>query len=99
MPREMRLSCRCFSKFALSAVLTGLAHIFGGSSGHALQYQRLPLDPPAILILLRGPIIPGDFDRFVDFLRAVPSTDRITAFALDSPGGNVVEAEAMAKLL
>jgi hypothetical protein len=96
MPREFHLSRRCLSKFALSIALTGLGSICGGSSGHALQFQRFPLDPPAVLILLRGPIIPGDFDRFVNFLRAMPSTDRITAFALDSPGGNVIEAETIA---
>lgn len=87
------------TRFALLAALAGLAGISGGSDGQALQYQRVLLNPPAVLILLRGPIIPGDFDRFVHFYRAIPSTDRITALALDSPGGNIVEAETIAEAI
>lgn len=99
MPREPRPWRSRLSRFVLLVALTGWVVICGASGGHALQYQRVPLDPPAVLILLRGPIIPGDFDRFADFLRAVPSADRITALALDSPGGNVVEAETIAEAI
>ncbi len=89
-----------FTRFALFATVTGWTCIFGGSAGQALQYQRVPLNsPPAVLVLLRGPIIKGDYNRFVDFLRAMPATDRITALALDSPGGNLVEAETMAEAI
>ena len=48
---------------------------------------------PAVLILLRGPIIPGDFDRFVDFYRAIPSTDRVAAFALVNAVGGSESSE------
>jgi hypothetical protein len=99
MPREVRPGRSGLSRLVLFAALIGWASICGGSCGHALQYQRLPLDPPAVMILARGPIIPGDSNRFVDFLQAMPSTDRITALALDSPGGNVLEAETMAEAI
>jgi hypothetical protein len=77
-----------------------LLSIFQLSTAQALQYQRVPVDPgPAVLVSLRGPIVPGDFDRFVNFLGAMPSTDRIMGLALDSPGGNVIEAEKMAQAI
>ena len=99
MPREMRLRPSGLSSLAFFAALTGWTSIFGVSAGHALQYQRLPLDPPAVVVLLQGPIVPGDFKRLINFLLAMPPTDRITAYALDSPGGNVVEAETLAEAI
>lgn len=99
MYREIRPKLSGLSRFAFFSALTGLVSVWGGSSGHALQYQRVPLNPPAVLILLRGPIIPGDFDRFVEFLQAIPSTDRVTALGLDSSGGNIVEAETIAEAI
>jgi hypothetical protein len=98
MPSEIRPRRSYLSRLALFVALTGLA-VCGGSGGHALQYQRVPLNPPAVVILLRGPIIPGDFDRFVEFYRGIPSTDRVTAVALDSSGGNIVEAETIAEAI
>src|SRR5215469_14865426 len=77
----------------LMALLLSLS-ILQVSTAQALQYQRVPLDPaPSVLVSLRGPIVPGDFERFVKFLEAMPPTDRIIGFALDSPGGSVIEAE------
>jgi hypothetical protein len=98
MPREMLPRRPGCSKIALFAALTALACLCCGSVGLALQYRRLPLDAPAVLILLRGPIISGDFDRFMEFLKTMPPADRI-AFALDSPGGNVLEAEKLARVI
>lgn len=98
MPREVLPRRPGRSKVALFAALTALACLCCGSVGQALQYQRLPLDAPAVLILLRGPIISGDFHRFMEFLKTMPPADRI-AFALDSPGGNVLEAEKLARVI
>lgn len=99
MHREIHPERSGPTRFALFTALIGLASVYGGSGGHALQYQRVPLNPPAVVILLRGPIIPGDFDRFVEFYRGIPSTDRVTAVALDSSGGNIVEAETIAEAI
>ena len=86
-----------------SVFLTSLTlslSIFQVSTAQALQYQRVPVDPaPAVLVALRGPIVAGDFERFANFLEAMPPTDRIIGFALDSPGGNVIEAEKMAQAI
>jgi len=53
-----------------------------------------------VIIGARGPIIPGDYQRlrvFLDtMLDTMPSTDRIIGIALDSPGGNVLEADDIA---
>jgi hypothetical protein len=66
----------------------------------ALQYQRVPLDPPSVIISVRGPIISGDYERFRTFVQTMsqvtPSTDRVLGFSLDSPGGNIFEAENIA---
>jgi hypothetical protein len=97
MPRERRPRRSGLSRFALVAALTGWASICGGSGGHALQYQRVPLDPPSVIISARGPIVRGDYNRLRAFLdtlsQTAPSTDRVMGVALDSPGGNVLEAD------
>jgi hypothetical protein len=84
----------------LLAVLTGGASICGGSAGHALQYQRVLLDPPGVIIAARGPIVRGDYNRLRAFLdlmsQTSPSTERVMGVALDSPGGNVLEADDIA---
>jgi hypothetical protein len=87
---------RELGKFALLAALTGWVSVLEASNAHSLQYQRMPLDLHAVLILVRGPIIPGDLERFDNFLGRMPDTDRIIGLGLDSQGGNVFEAEKMA---
>jgi hypothetical protein len=83
----------------VTVILIGWLGAFGISGAQALQYQRIPLDAPAVLVLLRGPIIPGDLERFVNFLGAMPSTDRIMGLGLDSSGGNAFEAERIAGVI
>ena len=83
----------------LSAALTSWVGVFGISNAEAIQYQRVPLDAPAVFISARGPIISGDFDRLVNFVEAMPQADRIAGFVIDSQGGNVFEAERLAGLI
>jgi len=71
----------------------------GISAALALQYKRLPIEQPSVLIVARGPVITEDFQRLGDFIGNMPSTDRILGFALDSPGGDVVEASRLAGLI
>ena len=66
---------------------------------HALQYQRVPVDGSKVIILARGPIVTGDWARFFAFVGDMPPTDRIVGIALDSPGGNVFEAERLAEMI
>jgi len=88
------------SRFAFFAAMIELTGAYGASSGHALQYQRVPLDPPAVIIAARGPIVRGDRERLLAFLdkmsRTAPTGDRLIGIALDSPGGDVVEADDLA---
>ncbi len=46
-----------------------------------------------------GPIITGDMERLGAFLRSLPDTDRIFGYVLDSPGGDVLEAEKLANFV
>jgi hypothetical protein len=85
--------------FALCVALTGLANVLGLYDAHAMQYQRVALDPPGVVISARGPIIPGDYERFGGFLRTIPDTESIKGMSLDSPGGNIFEAEKIAMLV
>lgn len=61
--------------------------------GSALQYRRVAFDPPLVGITAIGPIVPGDFDRLDAFVKELSPSDRILGFFVDSPGGNIFEAE------
>jgi hypothetical protein len=52
-----------------------------------------------VIIGARGPIIPGDYQRLRAFFQTMPSTDRIIGMAIDSPGGNVLEADDIAAVV
>lgn len=66
------------------------------SRSHALQFERVAIDSGAVVVVLRGSIIQGDAERLVAFIGGMTRSDRIAALFLDSPGGNVVEAERLA---
>ncbi len=95
-PAKAALAARLpFLAATLVACLVGSA----GRDAEALQYQRVPLDPPGVIILMRGPIIPGDFERLPEFRQRMPSNDRIVGYTLDSPGGNLLEASRIAEAM
>jgi hypothetical protein len=51
-------------------------------------------------ILMKGEIVPGDLERFVDFIRKDPERFlRQTHITITSPGGDVVEAMELAALV
>jgi hypothetical protein len=66
-----------------------------------MQFATIPLDgnPGAVVIGAVGEIIPGDLDRLLAHAGGLPPTARVLGFALDSPGGNLVEAEKIAYLV
>jgi hypothetical protein len=66
------------------------------TGAQALQYQRIQLAAPSVLIVAQGPIVPGDAARLTTFLQAIPSSHRVIGFAVDSPGGTIVEAAQIA---
>jgi hypothetical protein len=77
-----------------AAMSVGLA-----SSATALQFSRVPLQGGGIVIQATGPIIAGDMERLEAFLHSLPVTDRVFGYALDSPGGDVGEAEKFANFV
>lgn len=65
----------------------------------ALQFDQVPYKPGEMIVVARGPIVPGDDARLTDALAAVPKTARLFALAVDSPGGSVAEAELLAGII
>ncbi len=51
------------------------------------------------MLLLHGEIVVGDFDRLVAVLDAVGSRSGLASLDVDSPGGNILEADRLATLI
>jgi hypothetical protein len=81
-------------------VIAGMvvAMAVGAGTAHAMQFHAIPLsDPGKVVIEAMGEIVPGDAARLDSLAAGLPSTaNKVVALALDSPGGNVVEAEKIA---
>jgi hypothetical protein len=85
---------------AASVVAAVMTVLIGASNAEALQYDRITLpSSPKVLVLARGHIDQGDTQRLFNFLIALPTSDRIAGFVVDSPGGGLVEAEALAGVI
>jgi hypothetical protein len=65
----------------------------------ALQFDQVAYKPGEVIIVARGPIIPGDDTRLTGALAGIPKATRVFALALDSPGGSVAEAELLAGII
>ena len=81
----------------LLAVASGL--LLAPAPASALQYRQLPLDPPYVGITATGPIVPGDFARLGAFIKTLSQSEGTLSFFVDSPGGNVFEAEQIARFI
>lgn len=69
----------------------------GVQTAQAMQFAVLPLeDSGKVVIAATGEIIPGDLDRLAATIERLPPTLRIVGYSLDSPGGNLLEAEKIA---
>jgi TPR repeat protein len=80
--------------FAVLGVL-----LLASGDAFALQYARLATDRPVVGLTAIGPIVPGDFDRLNAFLETLARPDLVFSFYVDSPGGNIVEAEKIAAFI
>ena len=81
----------------LVTVASGL--LLGPVPVSALQYGQFPLEPPYVGITATGPIVPGDFDRLGAFIKILPQSEGTLSFFVDSPGGDIFEAEKIAVLI
>ena len=89
----MRKSVKMFAAAVFALAITT-------SAGEALQYDRLTLDHSSkILLMARGRINNGDTQRLLGFLLGLPAGERIAGLIVDSPGGGLVEAEALAAVI
>jgi hypothetical protein len=93
----MRLSSLT-KHFFLAAVTCG-ALVIGAREAAALEFQRVPLQSPAVAIFARGIIMPGDADGLSAFIAGLPQSDRATSLLVNSPGGNVLEAQKLADVI
>jgi hypothetical protein len=65
--------------------------------GSALQFERFAFDDGDALVQARGPIVKGDTERLSKFVASMQARgDRVIGLLLDSPGGALIEAEALA---
>jgi hypothetical protein len=87
-----------FKNCYLLASIIWCALLICAPDARALQYRDISKQS-RIAILARGPIIAGDSTRLIEFVQALPSNDHIVGFIIDSPGGNVFEAEKLAGLI
>ena len=78
----------------LGATLIGV----GASPCRALTFKRLPTTSGAVIIIATGEIEPGDSLKLDGFLEAVEGS-QVIGYALNSPGGNIVEAEKVAAMI
>ena len=87
------------TRLAATVTCLVLALLIATGAAQAMQLSTIKVDDPSVVIVAAtGEIIPGDFDRLVALLQGLPPSIR-TSFALDSPGGNVVEAEKIANVI
>jgi hypothetical protein len=85
---------------SLLAGLVGLLDLaLPAAPARALQFEQVTISATEVIVGGQGPIVKGDTERLQQALAAVPQTQRMLALALDSPGGNVVEGEQLAKLI
>ena len=65
----------------------------------ALQYQFDPTDNGKYVIVARGPIVAGDAERLRNFIVSNAAKGTLLGLSFDSPGGNLVEGEAVANVV
>lgn len=91
-------------RLRFAAVLLAIVS-FGASSAYAMDFSQTHANPfggsvdPHPFLLMRGEIVPGDYDRLIGY--AVENGLHLTTFRviLSSPGGDVTEALRIGKLL
>src|SRR5262249_23497476 len=86
-------------RLCLAAAAGAIAWLATTEPTGAMQFSRGEIGDGKVLILARGPIVRGDYDRLVQFVASMPQTDRVAAIAFNSPGGSVIEAEKIATLI
>ena len=75
------------------------ALLLAAPEASALQYRRSSFDLPLVGITATGQIVPGDFDRLAALVETLPQSDRTLGFFIDSPGGDIFEAEKIATFI
>ncbi len=67
---------------------------------HAATFEHFTNDEGHEIVMLSGPIVPGDWDRLVGIERQANARGvLVTAVRLDSPGGNLIEGVKLAQAM
>ncbi len=77
--------------FILSILLSILT-----SYASAMQFKIMNISSGIDMMTATGPIVSGDLGRMIATLQANASGNKVVSILLDSPGGNVFEAEKLA---
>jgi len=85
--------------FRLSLTTVSLCLLLAAVPARAMQFTQETVSATETFLVARGPIVKGDAARLDKALAAIPTTTRILAMAVDSPGGLVVEGEQLAGLI
>jgi hypothetical protein len=66
-----------------------------------MEYQAVPIGGGEVVIGLSGPVVAGDAQRLLAFMKGAPQAATILffGFALNSRGGVIDEAETIAKMI
>jgi hypothetical protein len=72
-----------------------------GRHAFAMEYQVIPAGGKEIIIGMDGPIVEGDAQKFLVFIKHIPQANSLLlfGFALHSPGGLITEAETITKMI
>ena len=69
------------------------------SASQTMQFKRVPIDGFGDIYTAIGPIIPGDTDRLRAAVLQAPDPGAFRGLSVDTPGGNLAEAEKLAGLI
>jgi hypothetical protein len=77
-----------------------MAWVLSAVPAHAMQFVPAQARSGEAVIIGRGPIVPGDVERFTAALAKVDQSGRpLAALALDSGGGNLAEAKLLLDII
>jgi hypothetical protein len=79
--------------------LAGLFFTALAPRAQAMQFEQIHVSASEVIIGGRGEIIEGDQHRLDQALAAVPAGQTLLSLAIDSPGGSVMEGEAMSRTI
>lgn len=76
-----------------------LAALSGGVTAAEFSYGSADESSVDFAVVIKGKIVPGDYERLLDFIEDDPARFRASLILLASPGGDLVESMKIARLV